>query len=223
MTEPVLITGVPRSGTSVIAGIFHFCGCFGGEVRGANKNNPKGQFENRRMVNLNKSWLVRLDYDPRGQKPVPDTGNIRFPSPPEKRLWRIQVEDILRYEGWDEGSKWYFKDPKTIWNWPVWYSAFPEAKWVIVRRDTEYIARSCLKTGFMNTYRTPESWKKWIQKNLQFLEELKSYTDNWIEVWPEEFMADGNYSTVRRVVEWAGLDWSPEADTFIERRLWNNG
>jgi hypothetical protein len=32
--HPIIITGIPRSGASMIAGVVHRCGAFGGEMSG---------------------------------------------------------------------------------------------------------------------------------------------------------------------------------------------
>jgi len=44
--EPIIIVGTPRSGTSMVAGLFHCHGVFVGECREADGLNPKGYFEN---------------------------------------------------------------------------------------------------------------------------------------------------------------------------------
>ena len=72
-TNPILITGCARSGTSLVAGIFNICGAFGGEISGPTIYNKKGIFENafiREM--LVKPWLENVGADPMGQSPLPD-------------------------------------------------------------------------------------------------------------------------------------------------------
>ena len=46
MTDPILVTGAARSGTSMTAGIIHLCGAFGGKLSGPTTYNKKGMFEN---------------------------------------------------------------------------------------------------------------------------------------------------------------------------------
>ncbi len=52
MNEPIIILGTPRSGTSLVAGLFHIHGVFVGKCREADANNPKGYFENTELAVL---------------------------------------------------------------------------------------------------------------------------------------------------------------------------
>ena len=81
MNDPILITGAARSGTSMVAGAINICGAFGGNMRGPNKNNEKGMFENVRIVqNLTKPYLRGIGADQLGQYPLPDIFNLPIPS-----------------------------------------------------------------------------------------------------------------------------------------------
>lgn len=50
--NPIIIIGIPRSGTSMVAGIFAKHGVFFGNCRPADKYNPKGYYENITISNL---------------------------------------------------------------------------------------------------------------------------------------------------------------------------
>jgi hypothetical protein len=52
MQEPIIILGIPRSGTSLISGLFCLHGVFFGHCREADTHNPKGYFENKKISAL---------------------------------------------------------------------------------------------------------------------------------------------------------------------------
>lgn len=53
--EPVVILGMPRSGSSMVAGLFAEHGCWYGRCRAGDKMNPKGYYENLDI----KDWMIR--------------------------------------------------------------------------------------------------------------------------------------------------------------------
>ena len=154
LPDPILVTGCARSGTSLVAGAVNLCGAFGGIMRGPNKNNPRGMYENSRIVNaITKPYLRSLDLDPLGQYPLPDVNNLPIPTD-----WRRRVEQVIQEEGYP-GGPWFYKGAKMCLFHPVWSYAFPRAKWVIVRRRISDIVTSCEKTGFMQAFRRHEIQK----------------------------------------------------------------
>ncbi len=146
---PILITGCARSGTSMVGGIINICGAFGGKLYGPTRYNQKGMFENSSIrENVDKTYLKSIHCDPKGQDPLPDTSSLPIP-----RDWKQKVENIMLKEGYKKGP-WFYKGARNCLVWPVWHYAFPEAKWIIVRRRTVDIAESCINTAFMNKYGT---------------------------------------------------------------------
>ncbi len=224
MKQPILITGPPRSGTSATAGIIHASGAFGGDMRGANRNNPKGQFENRALVNINKGWLVRNGYDMMGQAPVPGpvVSEHDWPSVHESNLLYTEVWNSLVSQGWDGESPWFFKDPKITWNWPLWLSAFPDAYWIIVERNVEDTARSCQKTGFMRAYNSVKSWSNWVNTHYQRLEYLQDHSSRVRVICPVRFIVNGAYEEIRLAVKEFGLQWNDDVNEFIDKRFWHS-
>lgn len=212
--SPILITGCARSGTSLVAGIVHICGAFGGHLRPGNRFNEKGLFENQKIQAIDKEYLKSIGTDPKGQYPLPDTNQLPIPSD-----WKNKIERTILEDGYKQGP-WFYKGARTCLTWPVWHYAFPNAKWVIVRRRSSDIAESCLKTAFMNAYTTYDDWIKWINHHENcFVEMIKAGLDVKV-VWPDR-MVNGDYRQIYQLVEWLGLDWKPtEVMEFIEPRLW---
>jgi hypothetical protein len=219
MTQPILITGIPRSGATSIAAAINACGAFGGTM------SKRGMYSNdtiREM--LMKPYLDRMDVDVEGQYPLPITKEVKVPD-----LWRQMVEGILVKEGYKRGA-WMYKDARIALTWPLWNISFPDAKWIIVRRRTGDIVQSCIKTGYMRAFKNPA-----VIKELQ----LKSEADGWLwfvheyekrivemidkinhkVIWPER-MVNGDFKQMHELCEWLGLTWNEDALQSVKKLLW---
>jgi len=135
-------------------------------------------------------------------------------------------------QGYKDGP-WMYKGAKMCQHWPVWNYAFPDAKWIIVRRKTPDIINSCMRTGFMRAFvnqsnqryvgakNEQEGWLWWVhQHEERFVEMVKTGLNvKWI--WPER-MIDGDYSQIKEMLEWLGLEWDQDVVDFIEPKLWKS-
>lgn len=215
--SPILITGCARSGTSLIAGVISLSGAYGGKLLGPNPANAKGMFENSRIrESVEKTYLKSIGCDPKGQNPLPDTSNMPIPSD-----WKHRVDSIMLEDGYQSGP-WFYKGAKMCLNWPVWSYAYPNAKWVIVRRRSADIATSCLNTSFMNAYSSHADWIKWVNHHEEKFVEMMQAGLNVKVIWPER-LVKGNYEQVYELIEWLGLTWKPkEVIEFIEPKLWKS-
>lgn len=227
MKSPILITGCARSGTSLVAGIINICGAFGGSMSGPNRNNEKGMFENSRIrQDIVKPYLRSIGADPLGQYPLPNLNELLVPT-----TWKDRVEQIIKEEGCGEDQIWMYKGAKMCLHWPVWHHAFPDAKWIVVRRKTPDIINSCIRTGFMTAFMKPENrkavgveteydgWLWWVHQHEQRFVEMIQAGLNVKQVWPER-MVDRNYGQAQEMLTWLGLEWSDEIFNFIEPKLW---
>jgi hypothetical protein len=230
MVEPILITGCARSGTSMVAGAINLCGAFGGNMSGPNSNNQKGMFENAVIRNgIVKPYFRQLGVDPLGQYPLPDVNGMIIP-----RDWKARVEQVMIDQGYATGP-WMYKGAKMCLHWPVWHYAFPNAKWIIVRRRTGGIIESCMKTGFMKAFSNPtnraavgakneeEGWLWWVRQHLDRFVEMIEAEDgpNCKQVWPHR-MVNGDYTQLYETIDWLGLEWNPEVLNFIDPLLWHS-
>jgi len=219
LRAPILITGCARSGTSLVAGVIHYCGAWIGKVTGKTRYNQKGQFENSFIRDrIVKPYITNQGYDPLGQRPLPKIDKLRIDP-----YLRNKVETTIYTQGYRGETQWAYKGAKLCLIWPNWILAFPDAKWIIVRRKDEEIANSCLRTGFMRKYSDAMGWLRWVDHHKARFAELKQQTDSIREVWPEK-MFKGNWAEIKSVVAWLGLDWNREmVHGFLEPRLWNKG
>jgi hypothetical protein len=211
----------------MVAGIINLCGAFGGIMAGPNVHNEKGMFENIRIrQNLTKPFLRTLNADHMGQFPLPSIADMSVPL-----TWREQVEEIMREEGLGEDEPWMLKDAKMALMWPIWHHAFPDAKWIIVRRKTPDIVRSCMHTGFMEAFKQRKNldavnaateydgWKWWVDEYIERFTEMVGEGLNAKQVWPER-MVSRDYGQTEEMLKWLDLEWTDDIFGFIEPKLW---
>lgn len=217
--SPILITGCARSGTSIVAKIVNLCGAFGGSMSKI--------YENITIQDgVVKTFLNGLKVDPLGQWPLPDVSNMPIPS-----NWGNIIESVMIQQGYQKGP-WMLKDTKMNLMWPVWNYAYPNAKWIIVRRKTPEIIRSCMQTGFMNAFdcegcrqevgvsTSEEGWLWWIhQQENRFVEMIQAGMDVK-QIWPER-MVRGDYEQIKDMIRWLGLIWRDDILSIIDPMLWN--
>lgn len=218
--QPILITGAARSGTSLTAGIISYCGAWGGKLSGPTQFNKRGMFENAEIRNqIIKPFLRELGYDPLGQNPLPNIHKIKMLPDEVVMNFRQHILKILKSQGYN-GSKWFYKGAKMCLLWPIWNRAFPEAKWLIVRREAEDIVNSCLRTSFMRAYKKRSGWLKWVAMHEKRFEEMHDAKLTVHEIWPQRMIA-GDFTEIQMVVNSIGLDWDfDKIVQFVDPGLW---
>ena len=194
---PILITGIPRSGTSMIAATINICGAFGGEM------SKRGMYSNDRireeLVKLRLDMIkVKLDYIPIN--------------------WGNEVEMIMELEGYKDGP-WMYKDSNSALIWRTWNYAYPNAKWIIVRRRTGDIIQSCMKTMYMSEYSDEVGWLEMVHRYEEKFIEMITEGLNCKIIWPER-MVQGDYQQIHEVCDWLGLTWTDKALDYINPLLW---
>lgn len=222
MLDPILITGAARSGTSMTAGIISICGAFGGDMFGPNEFNQKGMFENKEIrQDIVKPYLRKIGVDPLGQFPLPNNRQVFEVSNKQVEVWRKLITESIVKQGYKEGE-WFYKGAKSCLVWYLWYLAFHDAKWVIVRRRAKDIAHSCLRTRFMKSYQTEKEWLGWVEVHERRFDEMKLAGLNIKEFWPSEVI-NGNFDKAKEMIEWLGLEWKEKlVRAFIDPSLYSS-
>lgn len=199
-SDLVFITGAARSGTSMVAGVLKACGLdLGGPLVKATRHNPRGFFEHRAIrQKVIKPLLRAHGWDPRGQRKLP---------PRDMTFSAAQVAQLRRaIRVRLDGGRGY-KDAKVLLVWPLFRAAFPDARWVLVRRDPKEIVASCIRTPFMKGRKYKQGWIEWVQEHEFRMEDLKASRANLVEVWPDP----DEVGSFREAVAHAGLRWDPGA------------
>lgn len=219
--NPVFVTGVQRSGSTIIAKLLNSTGAFfTGEVTKT--------MENIKLNAMLYLFYVNLQADPFGQYPLPVFEDI------EVDTWDKMIINTLQYEGYDGKKLWLCKSSKIMQTLPLWYVNFPNAKYIIVRRRPSDIADSCMKTGYMTAFKNEkirksigiaderECWIWWVNQQESALKEfLKNFKIDYRVIWPER-MVDGNYDQFNEILKWLGLDWNNEIVELGNKLLWKS-
>ena len=217
--KPIFILGAPRSGTSIIAGILDICGAWSGITLPATEANPSGFFENRQLRNkVIKPILEKLDCDPLGVRKLPALESLqKIPN-----LANV-VYQIICEEGYTDNTPWIFKEPKLSLIWPIFMFGFPDARWIIVRRETADIVRSCIATDFMSQHSSNNLyWENFVQSYLERLEILKINVKSSREIWPSTII-NSSFEPIEELVYELGLSWRKnEVIEFINKTYWHS-
>lgn len=212
MNQPIFITGVERSGSSLIAKIFDICHVYTGAV--------STMYEHLGVKILMDNYL----YENRNGELFPDSKYLKIPV-----TWETSVRRVIEAGGYKDGP-WLCKASRMAQMWPVWHYAFPNARWIIVRRKSPDIIQSCIKTGYMKTFKDPvnlirvkvqteeEGWLWWIhQYEKKFVEMIEAGV-NCKQIWPER-MVHGDYQQIYETLEWLGLKWNSKIVETIDPML----
>ena len=194
---PIFITGAERSGSTFIAKILDLCGTKFGDCN--------GMYENKSIVALNNKIL--FSYDDR----FPPMGELQIPISWKDTILSVYEEEI-------KTGVWFVKHSTLARLWPLYHYAFPNAKWIIVRRRTGDIIKSCLKTGYMKEYGTEEGWLSWVHKYEESFIEMMQAGVNCKIIWPER-MVTGDYTQIFEMVDWLGVKWNYRIPSVIDPLL----
>lgn len=143
----VLVLGMHRSGTSAVSGVLHHLGVhLGRAVSPAGPSNPKGYFENTRVMLLHEDLLASLGSAWDDPRPLPAGWSE------ENRLapWRERLAAILDEE-FGGASLWGVKDPRLCRLLPLWLPLLAGAS---VRTVAVLVLRHPLAVAASNARRT---------------------------------------------------------------------
>lgn len=184
----------------MVAGALAASGLWTGKTVGRSIENPKGFYENRLIRNeIVKKILSALGADPLGVDPLPNLDGMR-----KQPALRGGVERAIKAEGYAGDRPWGYKDPKLSLIWPMWRDAFPNAVWVIVRRNRDKVIRSCLATSFMaRRSADPEFWSRYCDALEDRLGSLRA-VQTTIEIDATD-IAEGKFDGLETICQQAGL------------------
>ncbi|WP_317931645.1 sulfotransferase [Halioxenophilus sp. WMMB6] len=216
-SAPIFVTGLPRSGTSMVAGCLHLCGAWVGTTVAGGVGNPRGFFENQYLrEQLTKPILTSLGCDPLGVKSLPE-----FQQVPRAQGLLNAFEQLLTKDGYRGQQPWLYKDAKMTLLWPIYQQVFPEARWVIVRRNPDDIIDSCLRTHFM-AHHSPKRqfWQDFVDQYQLRLMGLKNSAAQVFEISADNLIT-GNSGELLSLAN--ALELTPDAarvGEFIAPELW---
>lgn len=209
----ILITGVERSGSTLISRVLQLCDA---NVGFANKmrENVSLRALSSRTVKSTSFECFMPTYD--------KISNVEN--------WRELVGLALSEQTIPQSMPFVYKDSQIAQLWPLWKDAYPNAKWIIVRRRTGDILNSLKETAYMRRFKSTkniklvgvesekDAWLWWVhQYESRFRDLIETGIDHRV-VWPER-MRDGDFDQMKEVVEWCNLTWNVEVEDLMKTLL----
>jgi hypothetical protein len=198
---PVCITGMHRSGTSMVTRLLKDCGLFlgaEGELAGPALDNSEGFWENLNFVGLNEDILARFG----GSWDAP-------PAFPPRWEFGPVVEPLLGRAGelvarFDSHRHWGWKDPRNSLTIPFWRRIIPTLKFVVCVRNPLEVAHSLFVRG---DSAGASQFRLWLHYYRQILSAAPP--SSRIVTHYHSYFEDAR-AEVRRVAGWLSLDPSDE-------------
>jgi hypothetical protein len=166
-SEAIIITGMHRSGTSLMAEYLNRCGLFVGSdlvnLAGSNEASAyNGHHEDRAFLDLHDQVLKRLHMSP-----FP-TYRFRLPKKFSKKEQQL-AHSLVRQR--KQLSRWGWKDPRTALFLQPWHQIVPEAKHLLLFRNPLSVVDSLLRRATDNQIlkRPVVGLKSWGIYNKQIL------------------------------------------------------
>lgn len=152
MLKNVVVAGVPRSGTSMTAGVYARQGYYvtPDETRDLvqeDATNPMGYWESQTLIERNVEVLRAVDF------PFHNTWGFD-PIAPEQVARIAELEPLPGHrrfvEEYAEHAPWLWKDPRLCLTLSYWWKVLPAADTavVVVRRDSDEVYRSFRRVQF---------------------------------------------------------------------------
>lgn len=151
----IIVLGMHRSGTSLIASLVDKLGFYNGgneNLMPPAEDNPLGFFEYIPLVEMNKDLLEEAG------------GSWLIPPQSDK------LEELARHPGYIKrannlikslnavGQQWYLKDPRLIYTWPFWKHFIRNPRVLYVIRHPESVAASLSKRDGMSQRQGRNFW-----------------------------------------------------------------
>lgn len=211
---PIVVLGMHRSGTSLVAGLLHHLGVFMGEDFPTD-DSPWCHYEDPAFVSLNQQLLTSAG------------GSWRNP-PSLESLWRgshnynEQIQRLIRDRY--AHNHWGWKDPRTSLTVPIWHhhlTLWPsKPKYVMVWRERETIVASLLQRARAkgDTDKTEAHWTQltgfYWGRVINF---LGVHHPSYYAIWYEQLLnPDTSELAVQSLCTFCDIPFDPAAISFIK-------
>ncbi|HEY9421102.1 MAG TPA: sulfotransferase family protein, partial [Thermoanaerobaculia bacterium] len=183
MKSPVVVAGMHRSGTSLVASMVSALGMdMGTDLLAADRNNARGYFEDLRFLDLNRRMLLEATRPD-------DSGHPDWGWTESERLDRDRLGDFLEparalvAERESAGGLWGWKDPRTTLLLDFWDPLLADPVYLLVYRFPWEVADSMQRLGAEVFLRRPDyAWRIWTFYNRSLLDFHRRHRDRSVLV-----------------------------------------
>ena len=203
----VIITGMHRSGTSLVASMCQAIGIdIGKRLMGPHRSNPTGHYEDLDFYELHEQILGYNGLSPAGF----DYSDFHIKVSSQQRANAVR---LVRERDQSEGP-WGWKDPRTVLFLDFWIELLPESKFIFVYRKPDLVAGSLFQRGdepFQddgeNAYRLWHHYNQLIKAHISKYPNLSLVEDvDWI--------ADNSEAFMTRLTDFINVDSNGAANPF---------
>jgi hypothetical protein len=174
MKTCVLVVGMHRSGTSVMAGALRIMGVdFGEKLLGSNISNVKGHFEHTEILDVNNAILAAFGSSWSDPNPLPETWN----TDPRIASHKKMIREIIARDF--SGSELFgIKEPRVSILLPVYTeivrSLSIEPAFVVMNRPSQEIAKSLYKRDKISSEQSIPLCRKYLDALTAFAAKEKA-------------------------------------------------
>jgi len=192
----VCLTGMHRSGTSLMGNFLHHCGIsMGKELIGAARGNRFGHFEDAEFVSFHSELLNRRRchmYTP--------ARNLEFTEQEARQALALVEQRRTEFKHWG------WKDPRTTLFLHSWQRILPEARYILLYRSPYSVIDSLLRRATDRRLKLAP-WiaaSAWIRYNEEILSFYKAHKSHTLLININDFNRD-HVSSVRLLEDWLGV------------------
>lgn len=176
--QPILIiTGMHRSGTSLVSSLLQSAGLnIGKNLVASNEGNIKGHFENKDFVDFHEKVLYSLGINQIGWTLEKDL------SPPP--AYQDEAKSLIE-SSFSQNKPWGWKDPRTSLFLNFWYNLIPDSRFLFIYRSPWEVLDSLFRRGDDIFHSHPEfALQIWMSYNQQILAFYHQYPENclWLNL-----------------------------------------
>ena len=151
----LIILGMHRSGTSMLAGSLRQTGLSLGNINTKAPHNKKGNMEHPAIMHMQEDLLI--------------SNGGSWDNPPNEINWKklhLSVRDLF-ISSFKEESVWGFKDPRTLFTIEGWLKVIPNAEFVGIFRDPSSVVHSLQKRNDFTIEKSLGLWQIYNKRLLQ--------------------------------------------------------
>lgn len=180
-SKVLIITGMHRSGTSVLTQWLNRCGLFiGNKLVGPDLGNVQGHFEDCEFLNLHQEFLKK--------RKLADVGFVNRPFPELSISETDQVENLVETRN-KEHYTWGWKDPRTCLFLDMYRKIIPSARYIIIVRGYNSTVSSLvrrehkmiLKKLKSKDYLSKLKWRLFRKKKLE--RPFEYFSERFLRIW----------------------------------------
>lgn len=210
---PIVVAGMHRSGTSLIASILKSCGINMGErLLDKANGNERGHFEDLDFVDFHKAALISHGLDVNGLTLVTQISVEDDMYQSAKILIETRIKNPL----------WGWKDPRTTLFLDFWDSLLPNAYYVMIYRSPWEVIDSIYRRGtdeviWNNPEIAAEVWKHYNTKILEF---FRKHSDRCLLINVSRIVDDPS-QLISAIYHKFGIQLSMPESQLVDKNIFN--